>query len=86
MASTVTVEVEVDVDVENVLPEIDTSDLIEELRDRDDLKQHFNEFTDEHYMILENLYYALRDKGIEDAIKVINPLLDEKLGKVVYRD
>lgn len=77
------IKAEVEIDVEEALSQIDTKDLILALRERNDGKDYLNEWTDEHYKILENLYYALRDKGIDEAIKIANPLLDEKIGRQV---
>ena len=81
MTSIIRTDVEVEIDVENVLDQVDTDDLERELQCRDDISIAMWE--EEHYKILENLYYALRDKGIDEAIKVVNPLLDEKLGRRV---
>ncbi|MEE8328225.1 MAG: hypothetical protein V3R32_05495 [Nitrosomonadaceae bacterium] len=71
------------VNISEHLDEVEDFELIDELESRDKFKENFAEFSDEHRTVLENLYYALRDGTQEDAIKVINPLLDEKLGRII---
>lgn len=71
------------VDISEHLDEVETFELADELESRTDYKDNFKEFTGEHVITLENLYYALRDGTQEDAIRIINPLLDEKLGRVI---
>lgn len=81
--TSIRVVTEVDIEVNEVLDQVSTKDRIEELRDRNDASQELNEWTEEHYQLPENLYYALRDGNKENAIKIVNPLLDEKLGRQV---
>lgn len=69
----------VKVETDEVLPEIETWELLDEVRSRNDA--NLVEWTDEEIVLLEKLYYALRDGTKEDAIKVINPLLDQKIGR-----
>jgi len=78
----VAVETEVEIDIAEHLDELETFELIDELESRNEYNQ-VKEFTGEHIIVLENLYYALRDGTKEDAIRIINPLLDEKLGRKV---
>jgi len=78
----VAVETEVEIDIAEHLDEVETFELVDELESRNKYNQ-VKEFTGEHVTMLENLYYALRDGTQEDAIKIINPLLDEKLGRVI---
>jgi len=77
----ITVEAEVEVDVSEHLDDVATFELVDELESRREFRDSFLEFTGEHVMMLENLYYALRDGTQEDAIKIINPMLDEKIGR-----
>jgi len=67
--------IEVDIDINDVLIEATTAELESELADRGVVQGR-----DE---ILENVYYALRDKDLDNVIKQINPLLDRVIGKVV---
>jgi len=77
----ITAEVEVEVDISDHLDDVATFELVDELESRTEFRDSFKEFTSEHVMMLENLYYALRDGTQEDAIKIINPMLDEKIGR-----
>ena len=76
----ITVETEVEIDLDDHMHEIKSSELISELKAREDMPY---EFTGAHYVLLENLYYALRDKDIDAATRIVNPLLDEKIGRQV---
>jgi len=68
----VTVEVEVDID------KFSDFDIKQEAVARDLIHD-----PDAHHVLLEKLYYALRDENLDEAIKIVNPLLDEVLGRQI---
>ena len=81
----ITVEAEVDVDVSDYVDELTDDELIDELESRGyELKTDDNDnITTSEFALYTNLYYALRDGTLEDAIKIINPTLDQIIGRQV---
>ena len=80
MSKTISIEVdvltEVDIDVADIIGGISTEDLETELRTR----EVSNKSVDSEY---DNLYYALRDGDLEAAIKIANPILYTKIGRMI---
>jgi len=75
-----TINVDIDIDIDEIIDEISTETLIDELKCRD---VDLSEFNSINKIIFENLYYALRDKDLDKAIEIINPLLDKTIGRMV---
>lgn len=68
--------VEVDIDVFDVLSDIETSDLQEELNKRSGAIRNYDS-------ALAGVYYALCEGDLERTIKLMNPVLLEAIGREV---
>lgn len=68
--------VEVEIDLLEHICSIPTETLEEELASRNN--SHPNKD-----ILLEGVYYALRDRDIDSVIEIINPLLEYEIGRAV---
>jgi hypothetical protein len=77
------VDVLVRVDLDDVIDDITDSDLISAVKARGVWPDCDQTSKSDRAMLLEGVYHALRDGNLDQTIKLINPLLDEVLGRQV---
>lgn len=64
--------------------EIDSSEVIDSLTDSEIFDEYIaRKLNQDINAEFENLYYALRDRDIDRAIEIMNPILDESIGRMI---